>query len=97
MNQSLGTLSGENVERKQRAALAWCDQANELHGHLRADLHWNHVLLGESIVRDSPDGRVAHAPCGRASTDHLGRCAGRQQEGHLPVATAERVSRRRGG
>lgn len=45
-------LSDENVKRKQRAALAWCEQINSLPGHQRADVAWNYVLLGGSIVRD---------------------------------------------
>ena len=45
-------LSDENVRRKHRAALAWCDQLNQLAAHLRSDLQWHYVLLGESIVRD---------------------------------------------
>lgn len=45
-------LSDENVQRKQRAALAWCDQINELPRHLRDDRDWSYVLLGESIVRE---------------------------------------------
>ena len=45
-------LSDENVKRKQRAAVAWCEQLNLLEGHLRADLSWNYVLLGESVVRE---------------------------------------------
>jgi len=45
-------LSDENVRRKQRAALAWCDQINELDSHIRADLSWNYVLLGEAVVHE---------------------------------------------
>lgn len=45
-------LSDENVKRKQRAALAWCEQINQLDSHLRADYSWNYVLLGESVVRE---------------------------------------------
>lgn len=45
-------LSDENVRRKQRAALAWCEQINTLPSHQRADVAWHYVLLGESIVRD---------------------------------------------
>lgn len=45
-------LSDENVKRKQRAALAWCEQLNQLPSHKRADLSWHYVLLGESIVRE---------------------------------------------
>ncbi|WP_031025879.1 MULTISPECIES: DEAD/DEAH box helicase family protein [Streptomyces] len=45
-------LSDENVKRKQRAAMAWCEQLNQLPDHLRGDLHWHYVLLGETIVRE---------------------------------------------
>lgn len=45
-------LSDENVRRKQRAALAWCDQINTLPSHQRVDMAWHYVLLGETIVRD---------------------------------------------
>lgn len=45
-------LSDENVKRKQRAALAWCDQINNLPGPLRGDLNWSYVLLGETIVKE---------------------------------------------
>ncbi|MDT0307750.1 DEAD/DEAH box helicase family protein [Streptomyces sp. DSM 44917] len=45
-------LSDENVKRKQRAALAWCEQLNQLPDHLRGNLQWNYVLLGETIVRE---------------------------------------------
>lgn len=44
-------LSDENVQRKQRAAVAWCDQVNALPEHLRSNRSWSYVLLGESIVR----------------------------------------------
>lgn len=45
-------LSDENVKRKQRAALAWCDQINALSPELRDARDWHYVLLGESAVRD---------------------------------------------
>jgi type III restriction enzyme len=45
-------LSDENVKRKQRSALAWCQQINELDPEFRDDRQWHYVLLGESIVRD---------------------------------------------
>lgn len=45
-------LSDENVQRKKRAALAWCEQINSLESHLRADVSWHYVLLGESVVND---------------------------------------------
>ena len=45
-------VSDENVKRKQRAALAWCEQLNQLPAEQRGDLEWHYVLLGESIVRE---------------------------------------------
>jgi type III restriction enzyme len=45
-------LSDENVRRKERAALAWCEQLNQLSGPQRLDLSWHYVLLGETVVRD---------------------------------------------
>lgn len=45
-------LSDENVKRKQRAALAWCEQLNQLPSHQRLDLSWHYVLLGESMAHD---------------------------------------------
>ena len=45
-------LSDENVKRKQRAALAWCEQINELPESQRDGRDWHYVLLGEMIVRD---------------------------------------------
>lgn len=45
-------LSDENVKRKQRAALAWCEQINELPEDQRGGRQWHYVLLGETIVKD---------------------------------------------
>lgn len=45
-------LSDENVQRKQKAALAWCDQINELPEEQRDGRDWAYVLLGESIVNE---------------------------------------------
>lgn len=45
-------LSDENVQRKQLAALAWCDQLNQLPADQRAHLEWHYVLLGEDIVHE---------------------------------------------
>jgi len=45
-------LSDENVKRKQRAAVAWCEQVNELAPSLRDNKDWHYVLIGESIVRE---------------------------------------------
>lgn len=45
-------LSDENVQRKQKAALAWCEQINELPEEQRDGWDWAYVLLGETIVNE---------------------------------------------
>lgn len=45
-------LSDENVKRKQRAAVAWCEQINQLDEGSRLEREWHYVLLGETIVRE---------------------------------------------
>ena len=45
-------LSNENVQRKQRAAVAWCDKLNALPPDARGGLEWHYVLVGEAAVRD---------------------------------------------
>ena len=45
-------LSDENVQRKQKAALAWCEQINELPEEQRDGRTWAYVLLGETIVNE---------------------------------------------
>jgi len=45
-------LTDENVRRKQKAAVAWCDQINELPEEDRDGRQWAYVLLGESVVID---------------------------------------------
>lgn len=45
-------LSDENVQRKQRAAIAWCEQINELEPEQRDDREWHYVILGESSVKE---------------------------------------------
>lgn len=44
------SLSDENVQRKQKAALAWCEQINELPEEDRDSRRWDYVLLGESVI-----------------------------------------------
>ncbi len=44
-------MSDGNVKRKQRAALAWCEQVNLLPAQQRDERDWHYVLLGESIIR----------------------------------------------
>ena len=46
------SLSDENVLRKKRAALAWCEQINDLPEEERDSRTWHYVLLGEQIVKD---------------------------------------------
>ena len=43
-------LSDENVHRKQLAAIAWCDQINDLDPELRSDRRWHYVLAGEKSI-----------------------------------------------
>jgi type III restriction enzyme len=45
-------LSDENVQRKQRAAIAWCEQINTLPPERRDDREWQYVILGESSVKE---------------------------------------------
>lgn len=45
-------LSDENVQRKQKAALAWCEQINQLAEDQRDGRDWAYVLLGETIVNE---------------------------------------------
>ena len=43
-------LSDENVRRKERAAIAWCEQINDLEPSMRSDRGWHYVLAGEKSV-----------------------------------------------
>lgn len=45
-------LSDENVRRKQKAALAWVEQINELGEQDRDGRQWAYVLLGESTANE---------------------------------------------
>ncbi|GAB2748154.1 hypothetical protein GCM10027019_29020 [Melaminivora jejuensis] len=40
-----------DVQRKRRAALAWCERINALQPQHRQGLPWHYVLLGEEIVQ----------------------------------------------
>lgn len=48
-------LSDENVKRKKRAALDWCEKLNELPEEERDSRTWSYVLLGEKTVKDWRD------------------------------------------
>ena len=41
-----------NVQRKRKAAVAWCERINALAPEHRQDLPWHYVLLGESAVQE---------------------------------------------
>jgi type III restriction enzyme len=45
-------LSDENVQRKQRAAISWCEQINSLPEERRDGREWHYVLLGEATARE---------------------------------------------
>ena len=45
-------LINENVIRKQRAAIAWCEQLNALSPELRDNREWYYVILGEDAVKE---------------------------------------------
>jgi type III restriction enzyme len=44
-----------NVQRKLKAAVAWCERINSLAPALRDNCTWHYVLLGESMLRDWRD------------------------------------------
>ncbi|MHA7268392.1 DEAD/DEAH box helicase family protein [Arthrobacter sp. HLT1-20] len=46
-------LSDINVQRKHAAAVAWCEQINELEPSQRSHRRWAYVLLGEQAVEGS--------------------------------------------
>lgn len=45
------SLVDENVKRKQRSAVAWCEQINSLQPEQRGNRIWRYVLAGEQNVR----------------------------------------------
>ena len=45
-------LSDDNVQRKQRAAIAWCEQINTLSPEDRDHREWYYVILGEASVKE---------------------------------------------
>ncbi|SJM90089.1 DNA/RNA helicase, superfamily II (fragment) [Crenothrix polyspora] len=56
-----GQVSSPNVQRKLKAAAAWCDRINALSEKERSNLSWHYVLLGESVFFEWRDkgGRLA--------------------------------------
>jgi len=47
-----GQVTTPNVQRKLKAAVAWCDRINGLDEKQRGGLPWHYVLLGESLFQD---------------------------------------------
>jgi type III restriction enzyme len=47
-----GQLSTPNVQRKLKAATAWCERVNALAPEHREQRQWHYVLLGEDAFRD---------------------------------------------
>jgi type III restriction enzyme len=47
-----GQVTTPNVQRKLKAATAWCERINALPPGERGDLPWHYVLLGESLFHD---------------------------------------------
>jgi type III restriction enzyme len=41
-----------NVQRKRKAAAAWCERIDELPPELRGGLPWHYALVGESVFHD---------------------------------------------
>ncbi len=59
--KSQDQVSHPNVQRKRKAALAWCNRINTLTEEQRQSPPWHYVLLGETAVTDwrSKAGRLA--------------------------------------
>ena len=47
-----------DVQRKRRAAVAWCERINALPADARANRHWSYVLLGEDLVDEWQGGQA---------------------------------------
>lgn len=56
-----GQLNHPNVQRKLKAATAWCERINALEGAQRTMREWSYVLLGEAMFYEWRDkgGRMA--------------------------------------
>ena len=48
--KATSAMSDENVKRKQRSAIAWCEQINMVDAELRDNREWHYVLASESSV-----------------------------------------------
>lgn len=50
--KSQNGLNDDNVKRKQRSAVSWCEQINALEPDQRDHKTWHYVLAGESAIRN---------------------------------------------
>ena len=41
-----------DVQRKRRAAIAWCERINELTGEERGGREWHYALIGEALFHE---------------------------------------------
>jgi type III restriction enzyme len=41
-----------DVQRKRRAAIAWCERINELPSEERAGREWHYALIGEALFHE---------------------------------------------
>jgi type III restriction enzyme len=65
-------LSAPNVQRKQKAAVTWCERINQLPDGERSDLNWHYVLLGESVFYEWREKRASLAElCSYARIRHV--------------------------
>jgi len=48
-------VSHPNVQRKLKAAMAWCERVNALDAELRGGRRWHYALVGESLFHDWRD------------------------------------------
>jgi type III restriction enzyme len=53
VTKSQSGLSDQNVLRKQRSAVSWCERINSLSPDQRDGKTWHYVLAGESGVRNN--------------------------------------------
>jgi type III restriction enzyme len=59
-----GQVSSPNVQKKLKAAVAWCERINLQPGEGWSNLTWHYVLLGESVFFEWRDkGALLSALC----------------------------------
>lgn len=53
--KATGQMNNQNVIRKQKAAMAWCERINTLDAEHRMNCVWHYVLLGENVFYEWRD------------------------------------------